>query len=55
MNCIYCEPTDASCAGDNSRLLIAMKCTEREKENKEAGLNYERQIKTQAGGHEDKL
>jgi len=31
MNCIYSEGTDASCAADNSRLLIAMKCTEREK------------------------
>jgi hypothetical protein len=43
MNCTYNGPVDSLCVGDNSGLLIAMKCTERE--NKEAGLSYERQIK----------
>lgn len=43
MNCTHKEPLDGIYVGDNSELLIAMKCTEGE--NTEAGLSYERQIK----------
>jgi hypothetical protein len=43
MNCTYKELMKSIYVGDNSGLLIAMKCTEGA--NTEAALSYERQIK----------
>jgi hypothetical protein len=35
MNCIQNKPMDGICVGDNSALLIAMKCTEGENKRKD--------------------
>lgn len=43
MNCTYKESMDGICVGDNSELLIAVRCIEGG--DTEAGLSYERQIK----------